>query len=703
MKTWLHSLRIPTKLFLIGLAFGVPLVVLLVLMVGNVDRIIAFTAKEIVGNEFQRPLVELLDAVGRHQLIAQRVAAGEASLSSQLAPAQTRVDRAFEALEAAGARHGAALQFTDEGLASRHRSSAQPSLIKRNWLDIKSHVTTLAIADSTKQHAALLGDLRSMIAHVGDTSNHILDPDLDSNYLMNAAVVRLPQMQQRLAELMVVAESGLRRKTNTMSERIQLAVFASQLREDLAGLRADLQTVFNENAARPERSRALHAKLDGPLKELEISAELVLTHLKKCSTGEGSLPEPDEFLSVGLKTSAASLTLWNAASGELDTLLRARIQHYESQNVAELAVFCLLAVGAVIFAWAVARSITQPIDRAVQLVESVSRRDLTVRVDLGGGGEIGQIGRALNLMVEQLRLSIRAIGLNAQSVSSASQELSAVSTEVSANSEETAAQGRAVSESAMQVSRNIQTVAAATEEMTASISEIARNASQASKVATHAVTVAERTNATVTKLGESSAEIGHVIKVITGIADQTNLLALNAAIEAARAGERGKGFAVVANEVKELARQTALATEEIAGKVSAIQGDAQSAVAAIKEIAAIIKEINDIQTVIAGAVEEQAATTNEISNNTQPAAKGSAEIARNISSVADAARSTTAGATQTAAAAGELARLAVELQRVVDQFRVEAAAPSSAPHSNGAPLVAPASRAPVLTPPVSRN
>ena len=183
-----------------------------------------------------------------------------------------------------------------------------------------------------------------------------------------------------------------------------------------------------------------------------------------------------------------------------------------------------------------------------------------------------------------------------------------------------------------------------------------------------AVKDANKTNETIKHLGESSNQIGEVVKVITSIAQQTNLLALNATIEAARAGEAGKGFAVVANEVKELAKETAKATEDISQKIEAIQTDTRGAVTAIGQISAIIGQINDIQNTIASAVEEQTATTNEISRNVAEAAKGSSEIAQNITGVAEAARHTSSGAADTQKAAGELTRMAAGLQGLVSKF-----------------------------------
>ena len=269
-------------------------------------------------------------------------------------------------------------------------------------------------------------------------------------------------------------------------------------------------------------------------------------------------------------------------------------------------------------------------------------------------------------MTANLKKTLEAVSNNSITLASSSEELSATAQTMSANSEETASQSNVAAAAAEQVSKNVTTVATSAEEMSASVKEIAKNASEAARVGTAAVKVANETNGTVAKLGESSTEIGKVIKVITSIAQQTNLLALNATIEAARAGEAGKGFAVVANEVKELAKQTAAATEDISAKIEAIQGDTKGAVTAINDISKIITRINDIQNTIASAVEEQAATTNEIARNASEAAKGANEITKNIASVSQAAKSTSEGAANTLVAASELAKLSSGLKAIVD-------------------------------------
>ncbi|MBI1766170.1 MAG: methyl-accepting chemotaxis protein [Acidobacteria bacterium] len=399
-----------------------------------------------------------------------------------------------------------------------------------------------------------------------------------------------------------------------------------------------------------------------------------------------------EFLPLVLKGNLAKATLISKTTlnpifeqhraaivetvGLADTWNKAHEQHaaqvIQSRTTLLIVLGLLLLGAAVLLAVLIGRGIMRSLTSAVQVLEVVATGDLRPRLQLDNQDEMGQMGQALNQALDAMQNVLHNISQNSQILASAAEELTANGLQMGQNMEETSAQAVVVSAAAEEVSSNVQTVAAATEEMTASIKEIARNVSAANDITGTAVTSAEATNILVTRLGESSTEIGNVLKVITSIAEQTNLLALNATIEAARAGEAGKGFAVVANEVKELAKETAKATEEIGRKVGGIQTDTTEAVAAIQQINQIIHQISEIQTAIAGAVEEQTVTTNEINRNIVEAARGSSEIAGNIHTVAQSAQTVRAGVTDNQAAASELSRLAQELQQLISQFQFDA-------------------------------
>ncbi len=373
-------------------------------------------------------------------------------------------------------------------------------------------------------------------------------------------------------------------------------------------------------------------------------------------------------------------------------------------TVALTATAVALVLGAA-FAWLIGRGITTPVKRMTGAMTSLAEGRLDVEIPARDArDEIGDMAKALQIFkdnairVQQMEAEAAeqekraeaekraalvrmadsfeaSVGHVVQAVSSASTELQSVATAMSSSAEETARQSGAVAAASEQASTNVTSVASATEELTASISEITRQVAQSAQITANAVEESDRTTASVRSLADSAAKIGSVIKLIHDIASQTNLLALNATIEAARAGEAGKGFAVVAAEVKELATQTAKATEEIASQIGMIQDATGESVRAIEGIGLTIRQIDEIATNIAAAVEQQGMATQEIARNVQQVSIGTRDVSTNIAGVTETASETGASASQVQLAAGALSRQSETLRDEVEEFlaRIHAA------------------------------
>ncbi len=359
-----------------------------------------------------------------------------------------------------------------------------------------------------------------------------------------------------------------------------------------------------------------------------------------------------------------------------------------------LAILVLVGGGSFV----ISRGITKPLTYIATNMGRLAEGDKSIKVQFTDQkNEIGDLSRAMDVFLEktlemdrmreeqveaerkaeaekrQAMLTLASnfeasVGTVVNQVSSAATEMQSSSAAMSATAEETTRQAAAVAAASEQASANVQTVASAAEELSSSISEISRQVTQASQIAAAAVSEAERTNVKVQGLAQAANKIGEVVALITDIAEQTNLLALNATIEAARAGDAGKGFAVVASEVKNLANQTAKATDEIGAQIAGIQSATQEAVAAIESITKTISKINEVNSGVASAVEEQGAATQEIARNVEQAAAGTQEVSSNISGVSQAANETGAAATQIQSTAADLSQQSETLRSEVDKF-----------------------------------
>ncbi|MEE9319332.1 MAG: methyl-accepting chemotaxis protein [Granulosicoccus sp.] len=315
-----------------------------------------------------------------------------------------------------------------------------------------------------------------------------------------------------------------------------------------------------------------------------------------------------------------------------------------------------------------AQELQKRVDMLLAAVSAAAGGNLNYPINTEGDDLAGQMARALESLFSEFRRSMNGINDNAAQLTLASESLTSLSIDMKVVAKTNTENAQEAATLTSEVGANTDSVAGATEQMSSSIKEISRNTIEAESVAQDAVVLARSTDKTVRKLAESSAGIGNVVKVITSIAEQTNLLALNATIEAARAGDAGKGFAVVANEVKELAKETARATEQIEERINDIQSDTDSAVNAIESIGGIIGRISEIQSTIAVAIEQQTTVTQEISRAVMQTANGGEAISSLIDGVAEKAKSNQQASDKINTAASDLSEMSLKMQGLVGYF-----------------------------------
>ena len=555
------------------------------------------------------------------------------------------VEDAFAALAEVDKEYGAELQFTDGGLAKRKRESARADLVKKRWDQLKSRWESLSAMESEKLHRSLITDIRTMITHAGDTSNLILDPDLDSYYLMDVTLVALPQTQERIATTMMYGADLLRSDSVAVKDRVKLAAHAALLKEaDLDRVNGDAQTSLNEDANFYGRSESLQSNLPKYIKEYSDATESFLALLARISETERSGVKPGELESAGERARLASFKLWTAAVGELDILLLKRIDSFKRDRMIGIGSTALAAIAAFFLVFFIQRSITVP---------------------------MGKIGNAL--------------GGGAAEVAAASCHLSSSSQGLADGSSEQAA--------------SLEETSSAMEEMSAMTKRNAESAGQAKSLADRAGASVEKSNASMRSLVTSMAEIssmgeetGKIVKTIDEIAFQTNLLALNAAVEAARAGEAGAGFAVVADEVRNLAQRAAGAAKNTSELI-------EGTIKKIKDGTVLVEKTNADFGEVASAVTKVTELVAEISAASSEQSRGIDEVSTAIGQMDKVTQGNAAKAEEIASASEELSAQALAIEEVVRSLQsLVKGEGSAAARTASASQAAPAARRKVALP-----
>jgi methyl-accepting chemotaxis protein len=497
--------------------------------------------------------------------------------------------------------------------------------------------------------------------------------------------------------------SGAAQATLLVQDMAESKSQSEEKKEEIAAVRKDYKASLEEFKQRADtpKSKQHAADMDGLIQDFIASNTRVL---ELASAGHQpdalrQLREKSMPLSKALRAKAAEAEKWQEQLVEVNERDR---QAASSTVWMALILGSLLATAlAAIGGFLLTRSIAGPLAKAVSQLDQVAKGDLTHDVapeDTARGDEIGLLSRALESMSVNLRGVLKDVAGGVQVLSSSSAELSASSGHMSAGGRQASDKASAVAAAAEEMNVNVNSVAAgmeqtttnlasvasATEEMTATIGEIANNSEKARRITEEATRQAARISEQMNHLGQAAHEIGKVTETITEISSQTNLLALNATIEAARAGSAGKGFAVVASEIKELAQQTAAATEDIKSRIAGVQSSTAGGIAEIGKVSQVIREVSDIVGAIAAAIEEQATVTKDIARNIGEATTGvrdanarvsessqvTRSIAQEISGVDQATRSMADGSDEVRSSAADLSRLAEVLQATVSRFQL---------------------------------
>jgi methyl-accepting chemotaxis protein len=701
MNSLLSRIRIARRPLLIVAAMCLPLGGLLYFVVAGFSEQIQFARLEITGNRYLRPLVRVLHGLPDHQRAAIAATGGAASASSSaLDNARRELDAAFDALAEVDQAVGKALQFTDEELRKRQRENIAVPRLRQRWDQIKSARAGGTPAAIAEQHAALLADIRASIVYVGDRSNLILDPDLDSYYLMDATLVALPSLIDRIARTTDLVSSAVASGKVAPADLPGLATESARLREmDADRAEAGLKTALDEDAGFNGQSPTLRSSLESPRKEFNSAVSAFLSQLDRQAATTEAVATAQDFKVRGEALRSASLRLWTAAVLELDRLLEARISNIGARRTRSLVIVAVFLVGAGFVFWAVSRSITLPIQELTSVMHVLARGDLSPAIPrTGAPDETGELARGMESLVSSLRNVVKDLNQGLQTLTQTSAELTTVSSQtassagimsekghtVAAAAEQAGANSASVASGMEEASASLASVAAATEQLSATVGDIASSSERARVISGQATSQTRAVVEAMEQLGRAAQEIGKVTETITDISSQTNLLALNATIEAARAGAAGKGFAVVANEIKELARQTAAATEDIKARIAGVQSSASGAIADIGGISTVTREVGEIVATIAAAIEEQATVTKDVASNIAQASSGvkdindrvsqtstvSREIAREIANVTVAVREVRQGGESVTSSVAELMRLADHLKGTVAQFHV---------------------------------
>lgn len=674
------GMKISTKIILSNIFFLIPMGIMLFISLTGINYDIRFSSLELYGNEYQQPLESLLQHVQDHQRYFHNEEA-----QKLLADLENKIDSAFNKLDAVQNKRGEDLQFTPEGLRIRSREHLVPSLLRSRWNDLKR-------SGDNEEYNVLVADIREMITHSGDTSNLILDPDLDSYYLMDLSLLVLPQTQDRLGEILLYGSELLNRMEGQESDelsgddKLKFYVYANMLEEsDYNRISGSTDTALNEDRNFYEVYPLMQSTIPASFERYEKPTLEFIEMLYDLGTSPVINYTAAEFISLGEEARNESFAYWFDVVSILDDLLEIRIDNYRQLFIKYLIAAIATILCAVLIFFAIRRNILNSIKSLQAGFRQASGNDLSTRIEVGGKDEIALCSNDFNRLMEGFSELMKKLQQMTSVLSESVQNLNVTSQEVFATSNEQAAAVKEIV-TTMEDSDNL------TKSIAAKISEISVLASDTTEAVRSGfglittiidkMTEIEASNAETIKgvkfLSEKIENIWEIVNLINGIADQTKIIAFNAELEASSAGEAGKSFQLVATEIRRLADSTVSSTAEIKNKINEIQHSSDVLIVSsedgTKKIAEgneLTNRMNSVFEGILGSTEKTSTSTDSISGSINQQVSSFEQILMTLKQISEGIDNFVVATKASATSAETLKGMAEELDGRIDMYHVD--------------------------------